>query len=193
MVRKIVIMIGRVFAYFMALPLIIIAKGGILFLKSEKLFLSAGQFVSLLPGKVGIYIRSAFYRHTLSRYDLTTYVNFGTLISKRRSKIGKGCGIGAYSIIGYANIGDQTFIGSKVSIPSGRYQHNFTDASKGIKAGDGEDRCINIGNNVFIGEKALILADVGDNTIIGAGSVVVKSVPSHSVAVGNPARVVKRR
>ena len=193
MLREIVIIICRSLSEFIALPLIIIAKGGMLFLKSERLFLSAGQFVSLLPGKVGIYIRSAFYKHTLSGFDLTTYVNFGTLISKSKTRIGKGCGIGAYSIIGYASIGDQTFIGSKVSIPSGRYQHNFTDATKGIKEQDGEDRCINIGNNVFIGEKALILADVGDDTIIGAGSVVVKDVPSQSVAVGNPARVVKRR
>ncbi len=50
-----------------------------------------------------------------------------------------------------------------------------------------------IGENCWIGEKVMILAGVtiGDWVIIGAGSVVSKSIPSYSIAVGNPARVIK--
>ena len=50
-----------------------------------------------------------------------------------------------------------------------------------------------IGNYVDIGCNVCIIGDltIGDNVIIGAGSVVVKSIPSNSLAVGNPARVVK--
>jgi putative colanic acid biosynthesis acetyltransferase WcaB len=50
-----------------------------------------------------------------------------------------------------------------------------------------------IGNNVDIGSNVCILGaiTIGDNVTIGAGSVVVKSIPSHSVAVGNPAKVIK--
>lgn len=49
-----------------------------------------------------------------------------------------------------------------------------------------------IGNNVFIGWQAVVLPGVtiGDNVIIGAGAVVKSSIPSNSVAVGNPARVI---
>ena len=48
-------------------------------------------------------------------------------------------------------------------------------------------------NNVWIGGSVTILPGVtiGDNVTIGAGSVVVKDIPSDSLAVGNPARVVK--
>ena len=52
---------------------------------------------------------------------------------------------------------------------------------------------IDVGNNVFIGARAVILPGVtiGDNVVIGAGAVVTNDIPSNSVAVGVPARVVK--
>ncbi|NJM71704.1 MAG: serine acetyltransferase [Scytonema sp. RU_4_4] len=50
-----------------------------------------------------------------------------------------------------------------------------------------------IGNNVEIGCNVVIIGPitVGDNAVIGAGSVVVKDVPHHTVVVGNPARVIR--
>ncbi|MBQ3151434.1 MAG: sugar O-acetyltransferase [Clostridia bacterium] len=53
---------------------------------------------------------------------------------------------------------------------------------------------IHIGRNCWIGAGALILPGVtiGDNTVIGAGSVVTKDIPSDVVAVGNPCRVVRK-
>ena len=51
----------------------------------------------------------------------------------------------------------------------------------------------NVGDNVSLGANVSILGKVsiGNNVIIGAGSVVVKDIPNNSVAVGNPARVIK--
>lgn len=53
---------------------------------------------------------------------------------------------------------------------------------------------INIGNNVWIGGGVIVLPGVtiGDNCVIGAGSVVTKSIPANSIAVGNPCRVMKK-
>ena len=53
---------------------------------------------------------------------------------------------------------------------------------------------VRIGNNTFIGARALILpgVNIGDDCIVGAGSVVTKSVPNGSIIAGNPARVVKK-
>lgn len=53
---------------------------------------------------------------------------------------------------------------------------------------------ITIGNNVWIGAQCSILPGVtiGDNTVIGAGSVVTRDIPANVVAVGNPCRVIKQ-
>ena len=50
-----------------------------------------------------------------------------------------------------------------------------------------------IGNNVFVGAGSIILPGVaiGNNVVVGAGSVVTKDIPDGSIAIGNPARVVK--
>ncbi len=52
-----------------------------------------------------------------------------------------------------------------------------------------------IGNNVWIGEKASIMAGViiGDNAIIGANTVVTKDVPANAIAVGSPARIIIKK
>lgn len=54
---------------------------------------------------------------------------------------------------------------------------------------------ITIGNNVWIGANTTILPEVsiGDNVIIGANSLVSKNIPSNSIAVGNPCRVIKKK
>lgn len=55
-------------------------------------------------------------------------------------------------------------------------------------------RPINIGNNVWIGAHVSVLPGVtiGDNCVIGAGSVVNKDIPSGTLAVGNPCRVIRK-
>ncbi|RYY61841.1 MAG: sugar O-acetyltransferase [Chitinophagaceae bacterium] len=52
---------------------------------------------------------------------------------------------------------------------------------------------INIGNNVWVGANVIINpgVSIGDNTVIGSGSVVTRSIPANVVAVGNPCRVIK--
>jgi len=55
---------------------------------------------------------------------------------------------------------------------------------------------LNIGNDVWIGDNAIIMpgvTSIGDGAVIGAGAVVHKSIPPYAVAVGNPARVVRYR
>lgn len=66
------------------------------------------------------------------------------------------------------------------------------DASTKFALGYTRIGLVNIGNNVFVGASTTILPNVniGDNVVIGAGSVVSRDIPSNSVAVGNPAKVI---
>lgn len=72
-------------------------------------------------------------------------------------------------------------------ITSLMFEYMDTDRKYVMRRGE-----IRIGDNVFIGARSTILYDVtiGDNVIIGAGSLVNKDIPSGSVAVGVPCRVV---
>lgn len=83
-------------------------------------------------------------------------------------------------------IGETSVIGDDVTIYQG-----VTLGGTGKEKGK---RHPTIGNNVVIGAEAIILGNItiGDNSRIGAGAVVTKSVPQNSTAVGNPARMVVR-
>ena len=68
------------------------------------------------------------------------------------------------------------------------------DISHNTTIGRGkDDKCPRIGNNVVISPACQIIGDIeiGENTFIGIGSVVVKSFPSNVVIAGNPARIIK--
>ena len=51
---------------------------------------------------------------------------------------------------------------------------------------------VNLNKNVWIGEGAIIMADVGEGTMVGAGSVVTTNIRPHVIMTGNPARFVKK-
>lgn len=177
---------------FLVCPLIALARLG-LFFNSEDAFVSCGQLLSLVPGKIGVYIRGGYYRLTLKQFCLDTHVDFGSYFSKSHVSVGKNVWIGGHTVIGEAEIGDDCVIGSKVSILSGRRQHNFSDPEKKILGEEGHYTCIKMGEHVFVGEKALVSADVGERCVIGAGAVVVSDIPAYSVVVGNPGKVIKSR
>ena len=91
---------------------------------------------------------------------------------------------------GQITIGDNTLIGPNVSAYSGNHS---LDAEERI-AGALIPEPINIGNRVWVGGGSTILSGVtiGDDAVIGAGSVVTHDIPSGVVAAGNPCRVIRK-
>jgi virginiamycin A acetyltransferase len=80
-----------------------------------------------------------------------------------------------------------------VHIPSGAATHGIDDMSRPIREQAGTRRVVRIGAGSWIGSAAIVLADIGRNTVIGAGSVVTKAVPDAVIAVGVPAKVIRSR
>lgn len=94
-------------------------------------------------------------------------------------------------------IGNDVLIASKVFITDhnhGQFVNEETEFHKPVIKRKLSSKIVIIGNNVWLGEGVNILPGVtiGDNTIIGAGSIVTKNISADSLAVGNPARVIKK-
>jgi len=144
--------------------------------------------LAVFPGKLGGYFRVAYYSGVCEWISWDVNIGFGTLFTKRSVRVGANVSIGAYCLIGKVDIAEQCQIASRVSIPSGKHQHKFPEKAHTDKP---VYNCITIGPRTWIGESAVILADVGRGCIIGAGSVVTRTVADDSVIAGNPARSIE--
>ena len=148
------------------------------------------QLLALAPGAPGSFWRAAFYKLTLTDCSIDTVIAFGSFFSRRHVTVRPNVSIGSYCIIGQAEIGARTQISSHVEIPGGR-QHSRDSAGQLSNSIDNPEDRTRIGADCWIGACAVILADVGEQSTIGAGSVVVKAIPPRVVAVGAPARPIK--
>jgi hypothetical protein len=158
----------------------------------DSAFQFASQFMSLYPGVSGVLLRQAFYFMVLDAPWPGPRISFGTLLAQRDTSFGRGVFIGATCNLGRCHIGDRTLIGSGVHVASAR-AHEFEDAGKAIDDQGGEIRKVLIGADCWVGNAAVILADIADGVVVGAGSVVVKPCEKYGVYVGNPARLIKER
>jgi len=154
---------------------------------------STSQFLCTVPGLTGVYLRAAYYSIVFEKCARNIHVGYGTLFSQSACLIEDNVYIGPRCQLGMVHLGRDVLLAAGVHIPSGGQTHFFADPSVPIREQGGERKLVRIGAGAWIGSAAIILADVGDGTVVGAGSVVTKPLPANVVAVGVPARVVRRR
>ncbi len=114
--------------------------------------------------------------------------------TKEQSKIGDNVTVNRNSVLrGFYVIGDNVAIGPNCMIAGSN--HCFSDPNIPIIQQGCSVEGIIICNNVWIGANSVLLdgITIGEGAVIGAGSVVTKSIPPYCVAVGNPCRVIKSR
>ena len=136
----------------------------------------AATVAELLPGSEGAFINPPFY------------CDYGTHI-----KVGKNffanynCTIIDVAVV---TIGDNCQMAPNVAIYTAGHPVYPTTRNSAYEYG----KAVTIGDNVWIGGNTVILPGVhiGNNTVIGAGSVVTKDIPDWCIAVGNPCRVQKK-
>lgn len=102
-----------------------------------------------------------------------TFVNHGVSIGVTRSvTIGAGCNLGPY-----VDIADSSF--------------HFVEPDRRDERPPSDP--VRVGRNVWLGVRVIVLpgTSIGDDSVIGAGSVVTGDIPPRSLAVGSPARVIR--
>lgn len=164
-------------------------KNEIQLIKERDPAIHSAMEVFLYPSfKVMLHYRFAHKMYLKNHYFLARWIS-QRAVRKTGIEIHPGAQIGKGFFIDHGNgviIGETTIIGDNVTLYQG-----VTLGGTGKEHGK---RHPTIGNNVMISAGAKVLGSftIGDNSKIGAGSVVLEEVPPNSTVVGVPGRVVKR-
>ncbi|WP_129674403.1 DapH/DapD/GlmU-related protein [Candidatus Chloroploca sp. Khr17] len=151
-------------------------------------YLDHGVYLHACPGGITIGDESLVMKnailHVYNFRDLPhSHITIGA-----RSLIGESCILRGQ---GGIHIGDDVYLGTLVQVLA--VNHVINDTTRPISHQGITAQGITIETGAWIGSGAIVLdgVRVGRNSVVGAGAVVTKDVPDYSVAVGNPARVVR--
>ena len=156
------------------------------------------RFLYMKKGKGSVIYRSVrkditpFHPFTLGNYSvIEDYCCINNAVGE--IQIGDRTRIGLHNtIIGPVHIGNDVNLAQGVVVSG--LNHNYEDTLRTINEQGINTSPIIIEDDVWIGANAVITAGVhiGKHSVIGAGSIVTKDIPSYSTAVGNPSKVIKK-
>jgi virginiamycin A acetyltransferase len=198
MLKKIIKRLLLIIAIIITSPLILVTwlekviEYDIIHNKRGYVFTGCREILSLIPTVIGNYLRLGYYFSVCTSISPDANISFGTMLGHREIVMGPNVNMGPYLTIGLAVIEENVIFGPGVSIVSGKYQHGRPDQRAGgaDETLVEENQVIRIGSNSWIGQDAVILASIGKNCTVGAGSVVFKDVPDKTTVIGNPAKKV---
>ena len=152
------------------------------------------EFISRVPFSIGWKFRRAVYHQLLPAIPKDTMLNYGVKIEDRRTSFGKDIWVSSGCYIDYVSFGNHVLIGPNAILLSGGRHHRTELLDVPIKLqGNEPKQMIEIGDGAWIGAAAIVMASVGHDAIVGAGSVVTKPVPPYAVVAGNPAKIIRMR
>ena len=148
--------------------------------------------IALVPGRIGILVRRVWYKMSLRKCGKKLFIEFGAVIIEKESEIGDNVFIGPFSHIDLVEIGDDALISQGVVISGAKNAHG-SDKNSIMRLQEGYKRKVIIGDDVWVGMKAVVLEDVSRGCIISCLSFVNKKFPEYSVIGGVPCRLIKER
>jgi len=151
------------------------------------------QALAFVPGILGQYVRRAFLSRVLAGCHRSAVIEFGTIFSQADARLDENAYIGPRCHLGLVHVERDALIAAGVHVPSGADTHGNDDPLVPIRDQAQTRRLVRIGAGAWIGSAAVVMADVGRGTIVGAGAVVTRPLPDRVVAAGIPARVVRKR
>jgi virginiamycin A acetyltransferase len=184
---------ARAVAYVLVSPLVASFVVRRSLLGADRALLGSTQLLALVPGLAGQYLRRAFLAFALAGCHHSATVEWGTTFSRAGARLVRNVYIGPQCDLGLVHVEEDALIGAAVHIPSGGMTHGIDDPAMPIREQPRREQMVRIGAGAWIGSCSVVLANVGDATVVGAGSVVTRAMPAGVVAAGAPARVVRHR
>jgi acetyltransferase-like isoleucine patch superfamily enzyme len=151
------------------------------------------QALALVPGLTGQYLRRAFLARTLAACHHTATIEFGTIFSSTGARLDEHVYVGPRCHLGLVHVERDVLIAAGVHIPSGGHIHGSGSSSAPFREQPLHRTLVTIGAGAWVGSASVVMADVGPNTIVGAGAVVTRPLPPDVLAGGVPARVIRHR
>jgi maltose O-acetyltransferase len=141
------------------------------------------QAIPFAPGEAKRVGRGCFY------LDLIVWLNGDRIELGEQVGFNYGCYVNGY---GGLVIGDRTIVGPYTMIHTANHE---MDPERPFTEQDWTERPVEIGSDCWIGMGVCVLpgARIGEGCVVGAGSVVADEITPFTVAVGNPAKAIKRR
>jgi acetyltransferase-like isoleucine patch superfamily enzyme len=179
--------VAAVFTWPLVLPLALLSR------LSDFVFRTASEALSTVPYVFGVIVRQEFYRWTLTRCGGNVAVGFGTIFHYRDVSIGDNVAIGNYCLIHFCDLGSYVLVADGCQLLSGPHYHNFDRTDVPIALQGGRVRRIRVGDDCWVGAGAIVMNDLGEGSVVGAGSVVNEAVEPYSIVAGVPAKLLRKR
>jgi virginiamycin A acetyltransferase len=185
--------LARGAAALLVLPLVASVALRGLVVGRDRAFQASAEWLAFLPGLGGQYLRRAFMAATTAGCGPEVVIGAGTLFSTPDVRIDANAYVGPQCNIGWAYIERDVMVAAGVQIPSGPNTHGTARVDVAMRDQPGQPICVHVLEGAWIGNGAILLADVGRHAIVAAGAVVTRPVPDYAVAAGVPARVLRDR
>lgn len=159
----------------------------------DRAFQASAEWLALVPGLPGQYLRRAFLSAASQGCGPDTVIGVGCLFSTAQVRIDANAYVGPHCNLGWVHIERDVLIAAGVQIPSGPHTHGIARLDVSIRDQPGTPVCVHVREGAWIGNGAVVLADVGRHAVVAAGAVVTRPVPDYAIVGGVPATVIRSR
>ena len=191
--REVVKRLVRGIAFVVVLPMIVSFEIRSRLMGRNRALEGSTQALAVVPGVLGQFVRRAFLSWALAYCAPSATIEFGTIFSQAGARIDAYAYVGPRCHLGLVHIEREVLVAAGVHIPSGGATHGIDDPDRPIRDQPGQRTRVRVGQGAWIGSNAVVLADVGAHSVIGAGAVVTQPIPDYVIAAGVPAKVIRSR